>query len=88
MVASMSAGVIAAGIELGFRPSASVNICPSAATADGPNTLAPAGRLSGWPMRPVCINCTKILAPRPCTASVTFFHPATWASEKMPGMRG
>jgi len=26
-------------------------------------TVAPFGRLFGWPMRPVCINCTKILAP-------------------------
>ena len=77
----MSASVMATGVGCGFMPSASVYISPAAAIADGATTLAPAGRLFGWPMRPVCISCTKIFAPLAWTAAVTGFQPSTCAAE-------
>ena len=41
-----SASVIAVGTGCGCMPSASVNIWPAAATAEGATIFAPAGRLS------------------------------------------
>ncbi len=83
-----SASVIARGTGWGCIPLASVYISPGAATALGASSSAPAGRLSGWPTRPVCMSWTKMRPPRACTASVTCFQPATWPADQRPGMRG
>ena len=44
-------------------------------------------RLSGCAMRPQCMNCMNIFAPRACTASVTPFHAAICSGVWMPGVR-
>ena len=82
--ARTSASVMARGTGWGCIPLASVYISPGAATALGASTSPPAGRLSGWPTRPVCMSCTKMRPPRACTASVTSFQPATWPVRPEP----
>ncbi len=84
---AMSASVMASGTGCGCMPATSVYICPGAAIADGPSRRAPAGRLCGWPIRPVCMSWTKMRPPAAWTASVTWRQPATWASLNTPGMR-
>ena len=88
MAARTSASVMARGAGCGCIPLASVYISPGAATALGASSAPPAGRLSGWPTRPVCMSCTMMRPPRACTASVTSFQPFTWAVDQSPGMRG
>ena len=64
-----------------------VKICPIAATGEGPTGVRPWGVLSGCPMRPVCMSWMNRWPPASCTASVTWRHPATWASWWRPGVR-
>ena len=48
----------------------------------------PAGRLSRWAMRPVCISCTTIRAPWARPAATTGAQACCCASSNRPGMRG
>lgn len=70
----------------GCLPDESVQISPAALMFEGPTNRAPAGRLAAWPIRPVCINCIKILAPFACTALVTNFQAVICCGEKIPGI--
>ena len=53
---------------------------PGAATAEGARILAPAGRFAGWPTRPVCMSCTKILPPARARRRSRAFQPITCSS--------